>query len=234
MYPQRNTAFMMTRAQNFRQTFTLGLINLGVPNRLCQRPKNVFSTSMDLTALTLALSLGWAAIHALYYLLRRSRLRLRPLLPAAFPGGRHGYFSVIQPPLPITIVLKYLHLRVETTSWNSKHDDLTVTLRRRRNSSTPKLKLFYNFGIVLCLLGIAGSVATLIWTCWELNASLWRRSLVSGLSANALIKRSLEDTSEPSGGGKVDTPFLKPIVSTVLLFRILLSERRCKPGFRDK
>jgi hypothetical protein len=170
---------------------------------------------MDMKTLLFGLILVWAAIHLLHYLL--CLLPPRYLLPTVSLRTDSRYLSIVRPSLPIKVVLKSIHLRVETTGFNNRHDDLSIFLARRQNPTRQKLIHLYNSGSVLCLLGMLGSMAMLIWTFWQLSASLWRLSSrnVAVEHSNGPMKRSLilpSALASTGGAAELDEPFLKPIV----------------------
>ena len=132
---------------------------------------------MDVVPFILAISLIWAAIHFLHYLLRlsaRRSLRLH-VLPISRPHRHAGTAS------PTKFVLKHLHLRIESSSWNASHDALSAALARTRNPWPKRLKFLYNIGSILCVLGMLGSLLILASVFSHLISALWDVGLYNPL-----------------------------------------------------
>jgi S2P endopeptidase len=145
--------------------------------------------------LTLTLSLMWAAIHSLDYLFRHSRSRL--LLPTPFLRIRYPFLHSTK------VILKRLHLRVETTAWNSRHHDLASLLVKKRTLARV-LRLFYDMGSVFGIMGTIGSLCIILWTCKEMSAPFLG---MLSLYKTSHMKRSIASSSTDTGSS-----FLEPIV----------------------
>jgi S2P endopeptidase len=157
------------------------------------------------------LCLLWAVIHALTYLLRLSRSR--SLLPVAFPRSR--YSSIVWRSSSTKLTLKKLHLRLETTAWNLKHDSLANLLVKRK-SWARCLTYFYNVGTVLAVLGMAGSLGILLFTCSPL-LEIFSLGKLPDEAHHPPSRRSLEASSFNASQDRVftDTHFLTPIIPGV-------------------
>ena len=170
----------------------------------------VTMTPTELASISLSLSLVWAAIYALHYLLAFSARRT--LLPTT-NISRHRLPALT--PAPSKWVLKRLHLRFESFSWNASHDALSVALARRRNPWSKHLKFLYNIGSITCCLSMIGSLAVLSAALWQLISLLWTTLLYDSLSetpSKMLVRRSLSALVPAHTSPEPISPVLKPIV----------------------
>ncbi|KAF8066825.1 hypothetical protein FPV67DRAFT_1496653 [Lyophyllum atratum] len=169
---------------------------------------------MSLVSPLLVLTLIWAAIYAVHHLLRPSNIH--SLLPSS-TSSRYSRRSVWNDSTT-QVVLKGLHLRIQTTAWNLSHDLLATSLKRKPRLRKA-LKRGYDLGSVMSFLGMLGafgflvvasgmsavSLARKIWTLNALPASL------EGLGN--LAKRDL-DTLD-GGESLRDESWIKPIIPGV-------------------
>ena len=130
-------------------------------------------------------------------MLRHSRSRL--LLPTPFLRIRYPFFQSTK------VILKKLHLRVETTACNSRHHDLARLLVKKRTLARV-LMFFYDMGSVFGIIGTIGSLCIMLWTCKELSAPFL--GMVSlHKTSHGPMRRSIASSSTDTGSG-----FLEPIV----------------------
>ena len=167
-------------------------------------------TSTELVSFSFSLSLVWAAIYALHYLVGFSARRT--LLPTT-NISRHRLAALT--PAPSKFVLKRLHLRFESSKWNAGHDALSVALARRRNPWSKRLKFLYNIGSITCCLSMIGSLAVLSAALWQLISALWTTLLHDSLSETPpkmLVRRSLSALVPAHTSPEPISPVLNPIV----------------------
>lgn len=169
-------------------------------------------TPMSLWTLGLSLTSIWLAIHTLNELLL-SRSRSLSLLPT--PTSVASRASSTQ------VLVKKLHLRIQTTRWNILHDKLAARLASRRSLRLKTiLAAFYDVGSVLGLLGMISAIGLLLWTTAQVAFSLqgnlaeYFGSQASSSEALWPIKRTLQmiEPLQKQLSSRPDS-FLKPIVS---------------------
>lgn len=166
-------------------------------------------------SVVLLLLIFWAIVYALYYLIHPTQQS--SLLPTF---SRRSAVST-------QVVLTKFHLRVQTTSWNLRHDILSTTLARKQNLKLKKsLQHVYDAGSVLGVIGMLGAVGLLLWTTGQLSSSTARliHDFFEGPSTNSTllghIQRSLDLDVE---GTTRSGPSLRPIVSnSYMSYRVSL------------
>lgn len=121
----------------------------------------------------------WLVIHVLHHTLGRLGQRSPSLLPTPFSSGGRQVQSVI---------LGVAHLRVETTRYNAHPFILDGRLRS-------PLKLVYNSGGLLGVLGMIGSVVVLL---WQTHNIIFGIRLMQTPTLR-VVKRNAETTAEPQG-----------------------------------
>lgn len=169
---------------------------------------------MSLVTPVLVLSLIWAAIHAIHYLLKP--LKAKPLLPSAANTYRRWSTSVWNESTT-QVDLKSLHLRIHTTAWNLPHDLLAMSLKRNHRHLNRPLKYFYDFGALMGLVGMLGalgflSLANGMYILSMTHKILWAVSTSPAPgSLDALVKREV-GTAEGGGDVWIDESWIKPIV----------------------
>ncbi|KAF5381612.1 hypothetical protein D9615_005501 [Tricholomella constricta] len=175
---------------------------------------------MSLASPLLVLTLIWAAIYAIYHLLKPSKAQ--SLLPFT-TNARHGRRNVWKESAT-QVTLKGLHLRIQTTIWNLRHDLLAMSLQSPSNAPLSQaLKFFYDLGFVmgligmLCALGflsITGGISTV-----SLTRKVWAATNspihpVSSEGFGSLLKRSL-DAFDGREILTSDESWVKPIIPGV-------------------
>lgn len=153
----------------------------------------------------------WCVIHICYRFAERQNSLLLPTPVNA--SGRRPFAGASR---HTTVSLNTLRLRVSTTRWNARHDQLTAFLAKRGNTVTSALfKGTYNLGIIL---GIVGMIAALI-VCM---ASVWlvfQEWLHAGdnivTTGPALSKRMTTEVASNWGSyySPSRLPAVKPLVS---------------------
>lgn len=99
--------------------------------------------------------LSWLLIHFIHRFYIPTD-RSRGILPTSLTNRKR--FST-------TITLKTLHLRVESTAFNFHHDVLSHRLTRSPTARLPTvLRVAFDLGIVISLLGMVVALAMLSWT----------------------------------------------------------------------
>jgi len=128
----------------------------------------------------------WLVIHVLRHTFSRLGQRSPSLLPAPFgsvgSGGRQVH----------NVMLGVAHLRVETTRYNAHLSELPFILDGRLRSP---LKLIYNTGGLLGVVGMIGSVVFLLWQACNL---IFGTRLMQ-TPASHIVKRNDETIAEPQG-----------------------------------
>ena len=156
---------------------------------------------MTLGTLCLCLTCLWLVIHALNYFILTCH---RPSVLPTFTTPRNRNTT--------QITLKHIHLRIQTTAWNSAHERLTSRLARKRYDAVRKgMCLFYNLGSGAGVVGMVLVICILGWTLGGLAVRLVRRFAVREDGVNGIVKRALEDTHVVQTVRT--TSFIKPIVS---------------------
>lgn len=160
----------------------------------------------------LVLTVFWAAIHAIYYLFKPSRAQ--SILPSNARFSRRNIWNSSS----TQVILRNLHLRVQTTAWNLPHDLFASSLKRSHGLFLAQsLRRVYDLGSVLGVLGMLAAVGLL-----SLTTGMTALSLIHKIAApNSPIPSSdaLEDLTR-RGFEPLDTqdflreePWIKPIVS---------------------
>jgi hypothetical protein len=124
------------------------------------------------------LALFWLAVHAIYSRFKSSE-HILPLVNNSRRKQR------------VKVHLKTVHLRIESTAFNSTHDALSVTLSRRPLIKQ-FLRLFYDAGVIIGVLGMAISIGLLAHTALQLAQILF---LSSPTPAPSLVKRAPVEAS---------------------------------------
>ncbi|KAH7919843.1 hypothetical protein BV22DRAFT_1099015 [Leucogyrophana mollusca] len=123
-------------------------------------------------------SCAWLVVHGVKVLSRR----WKPLLPLS-QGRRRS----------TEITVKNVHLRIQTTIFNARHDALSAHFASREYLHVKQaICYFYHVGSFLGVIGMLGAFALLLWTTATLCGSVF----FSGDSitrAEALVKRSFEE-----------------------------------------
>ncbi|KAL6303711.1 hypothetical protein BKA93DRAFT_734418 [Sparassis latifolia] len=141
----------------------------------------------QLQALFLSLCVFWAVVHLLYRIVSRA-VRPRSILPTTSGAPRHvGDFfkqSLTQ------VSLWKLHLRIQTTAFNSLHDGIISSFNQARGSVTRgALVALYDFGAVSGVVGLLGSMLLLLWTAMKSASSLRYFSSAVSLNSISALKR---------------------------------------------
>ncbi|KAG6833021.1 hypothetical protein H0H87_012279 [Tephrocybe sp. NHM501043] len=147
------------------------------------------------------LALIWVGIHGVNHVLKRSA---RSLLPLA--SVRSDW----------TVVLKGLHLRVQTTRWNGPHDVLAASLQHTRLVRV--LRSVYDLGSVVGVLGMLAALAFLLVTGAASAVSLFHKLWAA---SEPLAKRSLDPPRPIIPGITVPLAHLPLILLAVFLAQIV-------------
>ena len=138
----------------------------------------------------------WLIIHVLHHISGRLGQRSSSLLPAPFSSGRQVH----------NVILGIAHLRVETTRFNAPLSVLPFILHGRLRSP---LKLLYNGGGLLGVIGMIGSVVVLLWQAYNL---MFGTHSMQQTPAPRIMKRNVETLAEPQR----DAPYLHSMVVLVI------------------
>ncbi|KAJ6504274.1 hypothetical protein C8R47DRAFT_1104935 [Mycena vitilis] len=144
------------------------------------------------------LLLVWAIIYgANYFLQHRTSPSLLPTSRGASSLGRRR--NHLWDSRTTQVVLSKLHVRVQTSAWNSSHDRLSNAIAARPSTRLrPALTYFYNAGCILGVLGTAISLGLLGWNCTRVLLPLIPNSLAPS-APTLLLKRGLNvETAIPS------------------------------------
>ena len=144
----------------------------------------------------------WLVIHVLHHFSGRLGQRSSSLLPAPFSSGRQVH----------NVILGVAQLRVETTRYNASLSALPFILHGRLRRP---LKLLYNGGGLLGIVGMIGSVAVLLWQAYNL---IFGTHSMQQAPAPRIMKRNVETMAEPQG----DPPYLHSMV--VLIIGLILGD----------
>ncbi|KAG6826261.1 hypothetical protein H0H92_000525 [Tricholoma furcatifolium] len=149
-------------------------------------------------------------IYALNYFLRPSRNN------SILPSNRHSQRSSWTES-STTVVLKGLHLRIQTTAWNLSHDLLAESFNNGRKASLCRvMRWFYDAGTVVSLIGMVIAFGFLLTTSGMSVISLARK--IGGSPAVEVpvihAKRSL-DVFSGSAAPSTSDSFIKPIIPGV-------------------
>ncbi|KAF9050961.1 hypothetical protein BDZ89DRAFT_1056867 [Hymenopellis radicata] len=83
----------------------------------------------------------------------------------------------------IKVQVEWVHLKIETASWNQYHDALIGQLSSKRyHAQQVALKLLYNVGVAVGIMGMLCATGILVWSC---------ATMVGGLGQPRLSKRDL-------------------------------------------
>lgn len=178
---------------------------------------------MSLATLGISLALIWLTIYALNnYFLRRSQTRHSSLLPTPTSTGPRIRNALNVSSVQVT--LTNLHLRVQTTIWNTYHGKLASHLGSKQSTRINAfLVRFYYTGSALGLLGMICAIGLLIWTSRDMAKSLFENYFHNSehnqvpKSALRSVKRTLDEIQnlQNVSTGKQKS-ILKPIVSFLI------------------
>ncbi|KAI9438538.1 hypothetical protein H4582DRAFT_179199 [Lactarius indigo] len=131
---------------------------------------------------------SWLFIHFIYRFYTPPN-KSRGILPTSLTNRRRN---------STTVTLKTVYLRVESTAFNFHHDVLSHWLTRNTTSRLPTaLRVAFDLGIVISLLGMVVALALLSWTF-----ILLARRLVAGLAppspdVHTHVKRAYQSDYAP-------------------------------------
>lgn len=184
---------------------------------------------MSLARSAFALIVPWALIHGFYYFIKSPRSQsLLPTVSGISTRRRQGLWNASS----TQVVLKNVHLRVQTTVWNAKHDVLTGMLRRRRRIGW-FLKLFYDVGCLLGVLGMLVGLGVLVWTSGQAAYVLAHKVLDGPDQPPSIVKRAIvSNVREPILRQEYQS-FIKPLVSCHASPRSRQCVTRCSDTRRD-
>ncbi|KAJ7182585.1 hypothetical protein C8R43DRAFT_7552, partial [Mycena crocata] len=161
--------------------------------------------------LVLVLLLVWTVIHGAFYFLRPAKAQ--SLLPTSRATNslrrkrRHFWDS-----RSTQVILNKLHLRVQTSVWNNRHDVLTKALTVCSATRVrPALTSFYNAGFAMGVLGTVVSLGLLSWNCVHGMVPLIHAFFISASpvsSPTLLLKRA----SEAIETAAVRTNIIQPLI----------------------
>ncbi|KAG5645952.1 hypothetical protein DXG03_004744 [Asterophora parasitica] len=171
-------------------------------------------------AILLFLTSIWGSIYLLHYLLKSSKAQsLLPSSSSSFRPSRRTIWNESA----TQITLSGLHLRIETTAWNLRHDLFATSLKRATRARwRTTLSQAYSFGSLLGLIGMLCALGFLCTTGCVSAVSIARKlwpvaGTYTGTSSEGfggLVKRSL-DSVEDSGVLPSDGSWIKPIIPGV-------------------
>ncbi|KAJ7705293.1 hypothetical protein B0H17DRAFT_1037545 [Mycena rosella] len=169
-----------------------------------------------MASLGLVLLLLWTTIHGVNYFARpRKSEFLLPTSRGLALARRRNHFWDTR---TTQVVLTKLHLRVQTSAWNTQHDSLARAVSSRpRASLRAALTYFYNVGCAMGLLGTLLSLGLLLWTCGNALVPLARAALLSlspslQSSPALLLKRGLDSAVEEAAARST---MIKPLIPGV-------------------
>jgi S2P endopeptidase len=130
----------------------------------------------------------WSSIHLIHRFYVPSN-KSRNLLPTSLTTRRRK---------ATTVALTGPYLRIESTAFNSGHDILAQWFSQNRISrATTTLRVIFDSGIVVALLGMVCALAVLLWTFTQLA----RRSVADLVPVSASVpphvKRAYDSTYAP-------------------------------------
>ncbi|KAJ3726257.1 peptidase family M50-domain-containing protein [Lentinula raphanica] len=134
------------------------------------------------------ISLAWVLVHLLYRLCKPKA----PLLPTFnnAPTSRASRSWATDNSISTTVTVNKVQLRIETSAFNSRHEQLAFRLRDRRSKRLRKwVTTFYNAGVVA---GICGLVLGLLTLLWITGDSLLARILLQSSKLSSHDKRALD------------------------------------------
>jgi hypothetical protein len=122
-----------------------------------------------LTTFILVLLGLWSSIHIIHHLYARANRSSRTLLPTYLTSRSTSRrrISTAATTTTTTITLKGPYLRVESTALNENHDTLAMWLSEKSHTARVRratLRVVFDLGIVVSLLGMAVALALLAWT----------------------------------------------------------------------
>ncbi|KIY66327.1 hypothetical protein CYLTODRAFT_491571 [Cylindrobasidium torrendii FP15055 ss-10] len=160
----------------------------------------------------------WTIIHLLVR--QYSKNNSNAILPTlANPRSRKTNISV-----------QYLHLKVETTTWNALHDSLaSAILKRRYQRYKSFLHAFYDAGILVGVLGMFCALGLIFYTLFSAMQTAFLAT-VSSPSPRNLLKRATSAAIEQSSnyivqpiipGVTVPLSHFFPIVASLLFGQVI-------------
>ncbi|KIM43629.1 hypothetical protein M413DRAFT_18068 [Hebeloma cylindrosporum] len=113
------------------------------------------------------------------------------------------------------ISLHSLQLKIFTTRWNSRHDELSSALSRRGNKTlSAALRWFYDLGSVSGAIGMLVALAGLLWIFVTSGLTLFNKISAHGIDSSShgqtLLKRTLETLAD-------NTPNSHPPLVTAII-----------------
>ena len=176
---------------------------------------------MSIGAAVALLSVAWALIHIVHYLLTRNPAPLLPTQVHAVPGGRTAFFT-FHSPRHTQVSLSGLKLQISTTRWNAAHDRLGTLLSRRANKRVAASgQVAYDVGAVLGALGMLLAVLGVCAACaaavWRLAGKLGVWSTVPIDGVQGLMRRSFAD-EEVALSPRATFPSIVPIVRALDMY----------------
>ncbi|KAJ7040818.1 hypothetical protein C8F04DRAFT_1253726 [Mycena alexandri] len=141
-------------------------------------------------SLVLVLLLVWTIIHGANYVLQRQKAQsILPTSRVNSFGRRRNHFWDGR---TTQVILNKFHLRVQTSVWNGRHDNLAKTVAVRPGARLrPALISFYTAGCAMGFLGTAVSLGLLLWNCGHALAP-WIHGMLVPSSPALLLKRTTD------------------------------------------
>ncbi|KAG6837015.1 hypothetical protein H0H93_016222 [Arthromyces matolae] len=180
---------------------------------------------MSLASAFLVLTLVWTVIYALHYLLKWSSNH--SLLPATTTTG-HTRRRIWSADSTTTVVLKGLHLRVQTTALNLSHDLLASSLASSQKAYLRRaLNHLYDAGAVISLLGMLLALGFLFFTSATSAVSIIQKLYNSVSPASSPVSQGLRNFGKrtidaSSSLAPTNDPFIKPIATFVTFSNVTL------------
>ena len=128
---------------------------------------------MGLQSIAWSLLIFWTCVHVVFRWVSNRKADVLPGLYDARDATervRTGCGTI-----PVSVSLhKHVHLSIETTAFNATHASLAFALAGRRKVGLQRyLRLFYNAGIAVCVLGLAIALGLLILTDYQILSRLF-------------------------------------------------------------
>ena len=130
----------------------------------------------------------WSSIHLIHRFCSPTN-KSRNLLPTSLTSRRRK---------ATIVTLAGPYLRIESTAFNSSHDILAQWFFRNRISrATTTLRVIFDSGIVVALLGMVVALAVLLWTFMQLARSSVVDLVPVSVGVLPRVKRAYDSTYAP-------------------------------------
>jgi S2P endopeptidase len=152
------------------------------------------------------LAIFWCLVHIVHRF-KRSKLP-SSLLPLQLSSRARTTTT--------NISLHSLHLKIFTTRWNSRHDELSSALSKRGNKTlSTAFRWFYDLGSVSGAFGMLIALTGLFWIFVTSGSTLFHKISAHGVDPSShgqpLFKRALESLTDTAQNSQ--SQFITAIVS---------------------